>query len=104
MFFVILEVLLIASRTLRKMVYQSLRRTSKSEFSEHFKMITFSPQLISPFAHYHYETRYTTLSYRAPEMVNLYSGKMITTKADIWVRRAFFLCYNHSKMLYCFND
>lgn len=29
--------------------------------------------------------RYTTLSYRAPEMVNLYSGKLITTKADIWV-------------------
>ncbi|KAE8618735.1 hypothetical protein XENTR_v10009481 [Xenopus tropicalis] len=28
--------------------------------------------------------KYTTLSYRAPEMVNLYSGKMITTKADIW--------------------
>uniref|UniRef100_H3BFH6 non-specific serine/threonine protein kinase n=1 Tax=Latimeria chalumnae TaxID=7897 RepID=H3BFH6_LATCH len=28
--------------------------------------------------------RYTTLSYRAPEMVNLYSGKVITTKADIW--------------------
>lgn len=29
--------------------------------------------------------RYTTLSYRAPEMVNLYGGKLITTKADIWV-------------------
>ncbi|NXR89441.1 AAK1 kinase, partial [Hypocryptadius cinnamomeus] len=29
--------------------------------------------------------KYTTLSYRAPEMVNLYSGKLITTKADIWV-------------------
>ncbi|XP_076126227.1 BMP-2-inducible protein kinase isoform X2 [Alosa pseudoharengus] len=28
--------------------------------------------------------RYTTLSYRAPEMVNLYAGKAITTKADIW--------------------
>ncbi|XP_039624432.1 AP2-associated protein kinase 1 isoform X3 [Polypterus senegalus] len=28
--------------------------------------------------------KYTTLSYRAPEMVNLYSGKLITTKADIW--------------------
>uniref|UniRef100_UPI00398E5BF7 AP2-associated protein kinase 1-like isoform X2 n=1 Tax=Pristiophorus japonicus TaxID=55135 RepID=UPI00398E5BF7 len=28
--------------------------------------------------------KYTTLSYRAPEMVNLYSGKSITTKADIW--------------------
>ncbi|EPY74872.1 AAK1 protein-like protein [Camelus ferus] len=28
--------------------------------------------------------KYTTLSYRAPEMVNLYSGKIITTKADIW--------------------
>ncbi|XP_072347870.1 AP2-associated protein kinase 1-like isoform X10 [Scyliorhinus torazame] len=28
--------------------------------------------------------RYTTLSYRAPEMINLYSGKSITTKADIW--------------------
>ncbi|XP_030384689.1 flocculation protein FLO11 isoform X2 [Scaptodrosophila lebanonensis] len=28
--------------------------------------------------------KYTTLSYRAPEMVDLYSGKIITTKADIW--------------------
>ena len=28
--------------------------------------------------------KYTTLSYRAPEMVDLYSGKCITTKADIW--------------------
>ncbi|XP_067857160.1 AP2-associated protein kinase 1 isoform X8 [Heptranchias perlo] len=28
--------------------------------------------------------KYTTLSYRAPEMVNLYCGKPITTKADIW--------------------
>lgn len=30
-------------------------------------------------------SRYTTLSYRAPEMVDLYSGKSISTKADIWV-------------------
>lgn len=28
--------------------------------------------------------RFTTLSYRAPEMVDLYAGKPITTKADIW--------------------
>ncbi|XP_055080199.1 AP2-associated protein kinase 1-like [Periophthalmus magnuspinnatus] len=28
--------------------------------------------------------KYTTLSYRAPEMVNLYAGNVITTKADIW--------------------
>ncbi|XP_053318472.1 AP2-associated protein kinase 1 isoform X7 [Spea bombifrons] len=28
--------------------------------------------------------KYTTLSYRSPEMVNLYSGKVITVKADIW--------------------
>lgn len=28
--------------------------------------------------------KYTTLSYRAPEMIDLYSGKPITTKADIW--------------------
>uniref|UniRef100_A0A1A9WKZ0 Protein kinase domain-containing protein n=1 Tax=Glossina brevipalpis TaxID=37001 RepID=A0A1A9WKZ0_9MUSC len=28
--------------------------------------------------------KYTTLSYRAPEMIDLYSGKNITTKADIW--------------------
>ncbi|KAM9743056.1 AP2-associated protein kinase 1 isoform 8-T8 [Menidia menidia] len=28
--------------------------------------------------------KYTTLSYRAPEMVNLYGGVVITTKADIW--------------------
>uniref|UniRef100_A0A3B4V4Y1 BMP2 inducible kinase n=1 Tax=Seriola dumerili TaxID=41447 RepID=A0A3B4V4Y1_SERDU len=30
------------------------------------------------------EIKYTTLSYRAPEMINLYAGKAITTKADIW--------------------
>ena len=29
--------------------------------------------------------RFTTLAYRAPEMVSLYSGNTITTKADIWV-------------------
>ncbi len=28
--------------------------------------------------------KYTTLSYRAPEMIDLYSGKPITTKSDIW--------------------
>ncbi|XP_063697673.1 uncharacterized protein LOC134828621 [Culicoides brevitarsis] len=28
--------------------------------------------------------KYTTLSYRAPEMVDLYAGRKITTKADIW--------------------
>lgn len=28
--------------------------------------------------------KYTTLSYRAPEMVELYADKTITTKADIW--------------------
>lgn len=32
-----------------------------------------------------FSLRYTTLSYRAPEMVNLYNNKIITTKADIWV-------------------
>ena len=28
--------------------------------------------------------KYTTLSYRSPEMVDLYSNKLITTKSDIW--------------------
>ncbi|XP_063910148.1 AP2-associated protein kinase 1 [Zophobas morio] len=28
--------------------------------------------------------KYTTLSYRSPEMVDMYCGKPITTKADIW--------------------
>ncbi|KAM6986493.1 AP2-associated protein kinase 1-like [Aplochiton taeniatus] len=28
--------------------------------------------------------KYTTLSYRAPEMVNFYNSMIITTKADIW--------------------
>ncbi|XP_075154137.1 numb-associated kinase isoform X2 [Haematobia irritans] len=28
--------------------------------------------------------KYTTLSYRAPEMIDLFSGRNITTKADIW--------------------
>ena len=30
-------------------------------------------------------SKYTTLSYRAPEMVDLYAGHVISTKADIWV-------------------
>ncbi|CAH1794694.1 unnamed protein product [Owenia fusiformis] len=39
--------------------------------------------------------KYTTVSYRAPEMVDLYSGKTITTKADIWALGCmlFKLCY-----------
>ncbi|XP_027133232.1 AP2-associated protein kinase 1 isoform X3 [Larimichthys crocea] len=39
--------------------------------------------------------KYTTLSYRAPEMVNLYGGKIITTKADIWAMGCLLykLCY-----------
>ncbi len=28
--------------------------------------------------------KYTTLSYRSPEMIDLYSGRPITTKCDIW--------------------
>ncbi|XP_065834604.1 AP2-associated protein kinase 1-like [Oscarella lobularis] len=28
--------------------------------------------------------KFTTLAYRAPEMVDLYSGKLISSKADIW--------------------
>jgi AP2-associated kinase len=28
--------------------------------------------------------KYTTLAYRSPEMIDLYSGKSITTKSDIW--------------------
>ena len=34
--------------------------------------------------------RFTTLAYRAPEMVDLYSGYTITTKSDIWV--SLYLC------------
>ncbi|KAL2092624.1 hypothetical protein ACEWY4_012422 [Coilia grayii] len=39
--------------------------------------------------------KYTTLSYRAPEMVNLYGGKVITTKADVWAMGCLLykLCY-----------
>ncbi|XP_043102184.1 AP2-associated protein kinase 1 isoform X7 [Puntigrus tetrazona] len=39
--------------------------------------------------------KYTTLSYRAPEMVNLYGGKVITSKADIWALGCLLykLCY-----------
>lgn len=29
--------------------------------------------------------RYTTLAYRAPEMIDLYLGRPITIKSDIWV-------------------
>ncbi|EFN87865.1 uncharacterized protein LOC105192384 isoform X2 [Harpegnathos saltator] len=39
--------------------------------------------------------KYTTLSYRAPEMVDMYYGKPITTKADIWALGCLLykLCY-----------
>ena len=41
--------------------------------------------------------KYTTLSYRAPEMVDMYCGKAITTKADIWVRKSFNKNIYHEK-------
>ena len=31
--------------------------------------------------------KYTTLSYRSPEMIDLYSGTPLTSKLDIWVSR-----------------
>lgn len=37
--------------------------------------------------------RYTTLAYRAPEMIDLYAGHLIDTKSDIWVR-LIFICYS----------
>lgn len=39
--------------------------------------------------------KYTTLSYRSPEMIDLYSNKLITTKSDIWALGVFLykLCY-----------
>jgi serine/threonine protein kinase len=39
--------------------------------------------------------RYTTLSYRSPEMIDLYSNKPITTKSDIWALGCLLykLCY-----------
>ncbi|VDP14615.1 unnamed protein product [Soboliphyme baturini] len=40
-------------------------------------------------------TRFTTLSYRSPEMVDIYSGHPITTKSDIWALGVLLykLCY-----------
>jgi hypothetical protein len=44
------------------------------------KLFLFNPYYYAIFC------RYTTIAYRAPEMVNLYGFKKpITTKADIWV-------------------
>ena len=34
--------------------------------------------------------RYTTLSYRSPEMIDLYSEKPLTSKLDIWVSFHFY--------------
>ncbi|CAG0913135.1 unnamed protein product [Notodromas monacha] len=40
-------------------------------------------------------SKYTTLAYRAPEMIDLYSGKTIDTRADIWALGVLLykLCY-----------
>uniref|UniRef100_A0A3P8UGM6 non-specific serine/threonine protein kinase n=1 Tax=Cynoglossus semilaevis TaxID=244447 RepID=A0A3P8UGM6_CYNSE len=47
--------------------------------------------------------KYTTLSYRSPEMVNLYNNKVITTKADIWVSDLCFftLPFGESQVAIC---
>ena len=37
--------------------------------------------------------KYTTLSYRSPEMVDMYCGKPITTKADIWVNANYVILF-----------
>ena len=39
--------------------------------------------------------KYTTLSYRSPEMIDLYSGKPLTSKLDIWALGVLLykLCY-----------
>lgn len=39
--------------------------------------------------------KYTTISYRSPEMIDLYSKKVITTKSDIWALGCLLykLCY-----------
>lgn len=36
--------------------------------------------------------RYTTMQYRAPEMVDVYQKRPINEKADIWVRELDFFC------------
>lgn len=45
--------------------------------------------------------KYTTLSYRSPEMIDIYSGKPITTKADIWVRITLICIISHSETRKC---
>ena len=40
-------------------------------------------------------SRFTTMPYRSPEMVSVYSGKTITTKSDIWVR-TLYIIYLHT--------
>lgn len=90
---VILEVQSIDSKTLRRKECQWWRRKSRSQFSQFVctcRSFLYRRSInVSPLS----GNRYTTLSYRAPEMVNLYGGQVITTKADIWVgrRRLLFL-------------
>lgn len=85
---VILEAQSIDSKILRQKECQWWKRKSRSQFPDLVCTVVFPlSQIINLALHY----RYTTLSYRAPEMVNLYGGLVITTKADIWVGRALLL-------------
>lgn len=73
------------------------RRKSKSEFS--LQLFIISLIEVQKLIDLLLKTRYTTLSYRAPEMVNLYGGMIITTKADIWVRGTVFFTFMAHMML-----
>lgn len=67
------------------MVEEDIKKSVFLSFSLHRLSFFFNVRSIN--VPPHSDNRYTTLSYRAPEMVNLYGGLAITTKADIWVGR-----------------
>ena len=48
--------------------------------------------------------QFTTLSYRSPEMVSMYSGKRITEKSDIWVNVAITILDLSLKSAHQLND
>ncbi len=66
-----------------------MRPTTKQEMSlveEGMHFLVLLSLLLSFLTYFIEISKHTTLQYRAPEMIDLFLGKLISEKVDIWVK------------------